>query len=151
MGELLELWQAYSSLVNGTLLLGILGVGLRHYILTRRVAIEEKRNDRDGYGDLIDRLETRVKALEANVASAEARTHELHDELAEAAKDMGNLRGHLAQALAGIRMLMDALEAKDPDDPALTRVSKMLVATFRDLEMPPLRTVGGKAAHGNGQ
>lgn len=130
MTLLLETWLRYSSLINGTLLLGILALLLRYWIQSRRLRIEERKNDRDGYGDLIDRLERRIEGCEHEAIAAK-------EAAAQAKATALAMKGIVLRLHSLVHLLQTELERIDPESEILKNARMMLQHIYRDIEMIP--------------
>jgi chromosome segregation ATPase len=128
--QFLELWRAYGTVVNGGLLLGILTILLKTWIQSRRVRIEEKRDDRDGYGKLIQALETRIDQCEEDAATA-------REAAAQAKETVLALKAIVLRFHSLVHLLQTELEQGDPENEVLRNARGMLQQLYRDIEMIP--------------
>lgn len=93
------------------------------YLRVRKLKLEEKVVDREGYGDIIDRQETQMKAMASKVAVLEQ---------AEQARDLkvAALTIRVGQLNAALRVAVDKLAEEAPNSPELRLVRSIMRSLY---------------------
>jgi len=78
--EIVRSWMSTGFLAAITLLIGRMGRPVAEYLIeTHRLRAQEKKDDRQGYGELIEALSREVHELRAETTRQRAEIRSLHD------------------------------------------------------------------------
>lgn len=69
MNEILPALEGLQSWLSSVSLAGLFGLALRHWLASRRLSMTERKENREGYGALIEALERDVKAVREELAA----------------------------------------------------------------------------------
>jgi hypothetical protein len=116
VSHVLELWFRYSSLINGALLLGILGFASRTYFIHRKMAFAEGVTLRSEKRDDLHACQKRLDAMETKVTTV--------------TNAFTNLKIELNGILTAYRVLEVEVETNLPDSHALKHARVILSTAF---------------------
>ena len=123
-------WGTVPSWLTAVFSGGIFGVGTNFVIRWRRTNIEEQASDRQGYGDLIERMQAAVDLLTARVTTAENKATEATEEASRARTMASGMKLRLGQYEFAMRLMLGEFEMLAPENAVLKQVRSLLAGLF---------------------